>query len=178
MKDDKKIKGQEAVEQDAHVQEGYDEYRRIEIQANEKAEKLATQLVNEIISVNNGEKFNMSLAILSVAKALTHLASYLYDTEEEFLEDVKQARTAIPTDVIPALLRPEPCGKCEACRDDRPEDCETPQVRASYTTSRFLPILADMLLEYDLFNKVLWMYTVGREEGQEEMTEAKEEKSE
>lgn len=165
---DTKINDQEAVERDQYVQEGYDQYRKLEVEANERAEKIATDIVNEIIKTNDGEKFNMSLAILSVGKALTHLASYLYDTEQEFLEDVKKARTAIPTDVIPALLRPEPCGKCEACRDGRPEDCEHPQVRGSYTTSRFLPILADMLLEYDLFNKVLWMYTAGREQDQEE----------
>ena len=38
-----------------------------------------------------------------------------------------------------------------------------PDVRGDYTTSRFLPILCNMLIEYDLFNKIVYMHTVGKE---------------
>ena len=36
-------------------------------------------------------------------------------------------------------------------------------MRADYTTSRFLPLLCNMLVEYDLFNKVIYMHTAGKE---------------
>lgn len=153
---------EEALKNDENMQAGLDEYKRMEQQANSVAEEISSTMIESIVKEQG--KFNISVAILAVAKSLSHLSSYLYDTEEEFLTDVKKARTATVSDVIPALLDPQPCGNCMSCKDGKPMECITPQVRGDYTTSRFLPILCNMIIEYDLFNKVLHMYTVGKEQ--------------
>ena len=110
-----------------------------------------------------------------MAKSLSHLASYLYDTEEEFLTDVKKARTSVVSDVIPALLDPQPCGLCEQCKNGNEMECINPKVRGDHTTSRFLPILCNMVIEYDLFNKILHMHTVGKQEQDVALEKNKEE---
>ena len=89
----------------------------------------------------------------------------------EFLLDVKKARTSTVSDVIPALLDPQPCGNCISCKDGKPMECIAPQVRGDYTTSRFLPVLCNMVIEYDLFNKILHMYTVGAEDNIDKASE-------
>ena len=155
-----------AIEKDENFQKGYEEFNRIEQKANKVAEELSATLVESIIKNDDGEKFNLSTAIMAVAKTLTHLASYMYDTEEEFLTDVKKGRTAVVSDVIPALLDPQPCGLCEECKNGNPEFCLQPNVRGDHTTSRFLPVLANMLIEYDMFNKIIYMHTAGKIEEQ------------
>lgn len=157
----KPINIEEALEHDENVQLGLEAYKQMELKANSVAEEISSTLIESI--VKEQDKFNISVAVLAVAKSLSHLASYLYDTEEEFLMDVKKARTATISDVIPALLDPQPCGECLSCKDGKPMECQMPQVRGDYTTSRFLPVLCNMVIEYDLFNKVLHMYTVGKE---------------
>lgn len=164
---------EEALRHDENTQAGLKEYEAMEKQANSVAEEISSTLIESIVKEQG--KFNISTAIMAVAKSLSHLSSYLYDTEEEFLTDVKKARTAVVSDVIPALLNPEPCGECLSCKDGKPYECQTPHVRGDYTTSRFLPILCNMIVEYDLFNKILHMYTVGKQENDEATTNNKEE---
>lgn len=159
---------EEALNRDENVQSGLDEYKRMEQKANSVAEEISSTLIESI--VKEEDKFNITTAILAVAKSLSHLSSYLYDTEEEFLIDVKKARTATVSDVIPALLDPQPCGNCMSCKDGKPMECMNPQVRGDYTTSRFLPVLCNMVIEYDLFNKIMHMYTVGKEAASDEAT--------
>ena len=43
-----------------------------------------------------------------------------------------------------------------------------PQVRGGYTTSRFYLYYVHMVIEYDLFNKIMHMYTVGKEAASDE----------
>ena len=160
---------EEALEKDTGVQKGLEEYRQIENKANSVAQEISTSIVESI--VKEQEKFNITTALLAVAKTLTHLASYLYDSEEEFLTDVKKARTSVVTDVIPALLDPQPCGECQNCKNGNEAECLNPIVRGDYTQSRFLPILCNMLVEYDLFNKVIHMHTVGQENSSDEASE-------
>lgn len=157
---------EEALNRDENVQAGLDEYKKMEQKANSVAEEISSTLIESI--VKEKDKFNITTAILAVAKSLSHLSSYLYDTEEEFLIDVKKARTATVSDVIPALLDPQPCGNCVSCKDGKPMECMNPQVRGDYTTSRFLPVLCNMVIEYDLFNKIMHMYTVGKEAASDE----------
>lgn len=154
----------EALEKNEDMQRGLEEFRKIDDKATAVSQEITSKLVESVIKEEN--KYNITTSILTVAKCLTQLSSFLYDTEDEFLAELKKARESVISDVIPALLRPEPCGKCEECKNGHPEDCINPDVRADYTTSRFLPILANMLIEYDLFNKVLHMYTVGKEENE------------
>lgn len=152
----------EALERDENMQKGLEEYKNMEKKANEVAEEISSTLIESI--VKDSEKFNITTAIMAVAKSLSHLTSYLYETEETFLLDVKKARTSVVSDIIPALLDPQPCGMCEECKNGNELECVNPQVRGDYTTSRFLPILCNMIIEYDLFNKILHMYTVGKDE--------------
>ena len=159
----------EALERDENVQAGLEEYKKMEQKANSVAEEISSTLIESIVKEEG--KFNITTAILAVAKSLSHLASYLYDTEEEFLLDVKKARTSTVSDVIPALLDPQPCGNCISCKDGKPMECIAPQVRGDYTTSRFLPVLCNMVIEYDLFNKILHMYTVGAEDNIDKASE-------
>ena len=151
----------EALKKDDNFQIGLEEYQTIEVKANNVAEEISSTLIESI--VKNSDTFNISTAIMAVSKTLSHLASYLYDTEEEFLTDVKKARTSVVSDIIPALLNPQPCGNCVSCKNGNPTECIKPEVRGDYTTSRFLPILCNMIIEYDLFNKILYMHTVGKE---------------
>lgn len=165
---------QGALDKDENFQKGVDEYKSAEIKANLVAEEISAQIVTQIIKEQeiDGEKiitkdknkFTITTALLAVAKSLTNLASYLYDTEEEFLTDVKKARTSVVSDVIPALLDPQPCGECENCKNGNEAECINPLVRGDYTQSRFLPILCNMLIEYDLFNKIIHMHTVGKQQ--------------
>jgi hypothetical protein len=157
---------EEAFKTDENLQKGIKQYQRMEEKANEVAEEISSNLIESI--VKNSSQFNISIAVLAVAKSLSHLASYLYDTEEEFLSEIKKARTATVSDVIPALLDPQPCGLCEECKNGNEMECIKPEVRGDYTTSRFLPILCNMIIEYDLFNKVIHMHTVGMKAQQDE----------
>lgn len=153
---------EKALADDNNLQEGYAVYQDLEKKANDVAEEISTKLIESIIKEES--EFNISTAILATAKTLSHLASFLYDSEEEFLNDALKARTAITTDVIPALLDPQPCMVCDNCKNGLTDQCMDPSVRADYTLSSFLPIVSDMLIEYDLFNKIIYMYTVGRDE--------------
>lgn len=152
---------EEALERDENMQEGLKEYKDMELKANSVAEEISSTLIESIVKEEG--KFNISTAVLAVAKSLSQLTSYLYDTEEAFLNDIKKARTAVVSDIIPALLDPQPCGNCESCKNGNPTECITPEVRGDYTTTRFLPILCNMLIEYDMFNKIIYMHTAGKE---------------
>ena len=163
----------QALEKDDKYREGLDAFKELDTKAYSVAETISESLIKSI--VEKEEKFNISTALLSVAKALTHLSSYLYDDEETFLKDVQKARSAVVEDIIPALLNPEPCGECENCKNGHPMECINPKVRADYTETRFLPILCNMLLEYDMFNKILHMYAF-RKENEETSDSAEENK--
>lgn len=151
----------QTIEGDEKYQEGLRVYKEMEELSHKTAEDIAKQLIERI--VKKEDKFNVSTALMAVAKTLTHLTSYLYDTEEEFLTDVQKARTSVVTDIIPALLDPTPCGICENCKNGKPHECLTPKVRGDYTETRFLPLICNMLIEYDMFNKVLHMYALRQE---------------
>ena len=165
--DSKRIPAVTRVEtSEEDLQKGMDEYEKLERIAEDRASRLSEELVKQILEAKDNDKYNMTLAILTISKTLTHLASFLYEDENSFLEEMKRARTAIPTDVIPALLDPKPCGNCPECQNGNPEGCVAPIVRAEMTTSRIIPVIASMLVEYDLFNKIIWMHTVGKDEAE------------
>lgn len=147
---------QHAISENKYLREGMDEFAELEKTANDVAEEISSKLVETI--VKDGSKYNITAAILTVAKCMSHLSSYLYDTEEEFLSDVKKAREAVPSVIIPSLLDPQPCGVCEECKNGNPTECLNPNIRGDRTTSRFLPILCNMIIEYDLFNKICYMH--------------------
>ena len=152
------------LDNDPDLAKGYAEYNDIEKEADELAKKISRDLLEAIIKNDDDEKkLNLSKIIMAAAKTLTYLSGYLYDEEKEFLDDVQLARQAVVSDVIPALLHVKPCGECENCKNGNPEECMNPHITPEYTTSRILPIIANMLIEYDTFNKVLWINTSGKE---------------
>lgn len=152
----------EALQQDKNMQQGFDAYREMEEKANAVAETITESLVESIIKQEND--FSISTAILAVAKSMAQLASFLYDNEQEFITDFEKARESITADVIPALLDPQSCGLCDSCKNGIPEQCLNPNLRTDYTLSKFLPLIANVLIEYDLFNKIIFMHTIGRSE--------------
>ena len=80
------------------------EYQKLDELAESRASKLSEELVKQILETRDADKYNMTLAVLTVTKTLTHLASYFYEDEKTFLEDVRKARQSIPSDIVPALL--------------------------------------------------------------------------
>jgi hypothetical protein len=151
---------EEALSSDKDMQAGIKAYSTIDDKALAVAQEITKAMVENIVKEES--EFNISTAILAVSKSLIQLASFMYDTEEEFLIATKKARTSVVSEIIPTLLAPEPCGLCEECKNGHPEECLSPKVRHEYTQSRFLPILCGHVIEYDLFNKVLHMHTAGK----------------
>lgn len=154
------------------MQKGFEEYAELNKRAEEKASQMAEDMIKDIIVNGKKGEDNMTVALMTTAKLLTHLASYFYDTPDEFVKAVDKARHSVTEDIIPALLDPQPCGNCPNCQNGKKDECTTPVVRTEYTQSRFLPVLCNMLIEYDIFNKVLWMNTAGKARAEEEASKA------
>jgi hypothetical protein len=154
MSDEQKI----TIEDSQAFKDGVKYFDDMSAEAAEMSKKLVSQLTETVIKESDGKSFNLTTAILAAAKSLACLASYLYNSEEEFLRDLQKAREVTTDDVIPALLKESPCGECEKCRSGHPEECTNKKVRADLTTSRFLPILCSMIVEYDFFNKVVFTH--------------------
>lgn len=152
-----------ALSKDKDLQAGVKAYHSLDEKAMAVSQEITKAMIENIVKEES--EFNITMAVLAVSKSLIELASFLYDSEEEFLVAMKKSRTTIVSDIIPALLDPEPCGLCESCKNGKPEECVQPKIRQDYTQSRFLPLVCGSLIEYDLFNKVLHMYTVGKEKG-------------
>jgi hypothetical protein len=155
------------IEEDKNYQEGNDEYQRIMELATLTSEEITASLIQQVVKkTDDGSKENaltLSTAILACAKAMVNLASYAYDTEDEFKEDIMKAREAVVDTIIPAILDPQPCGECEACKNGNPMDCLNPDLNTELLQTRVIPILANGLVEYDTWNKILFLYTEGRE---------------
>ena len=151
--------------EDEHFKEGANEYERIMEQSMLISEEITSALVKEIVKkTDTGEKANtltLTTAIMATAKTLINLVSYVYDTEEELKEVVINARRTVVDTVIPALLNPQPCGECPECKNGKP--CTNPDMNTSMLQTRTLPVLCAQMLEYDIWNKTMYMYTSGRE---------------
>lgn len=155
------------IEEDKNYQEGNNEYQRIMELATLTSEEITASLIQEVVKkTDDGSKANaltLSTAILACAKAMVNLASYAYDTEDEFKEDIIKARKAVVDTIIPAVLDPQPCGECEECKNGNPMSCINPDMNTELLQTRVIPILANSLVEYDTWNKVMYLYTEGRE---------------
>lgn len=151
--------------EDEHFKEGANEYERIMEQSMLISEEITSALVKEIVKkTDTGEKANtltLTTAIAATAKTLINLVSYTYDTEDELKETVIKARETVVNTVIPALLNPQPCKECTECKNGLP--CSNPDMNTEMLQTKTLPILCAEILEYDLWNKMMYMYTEGRE---------------
>lgn len=157
---------QKALSEDKDIQEGLEQYNALDEKANAVAQEITKAMVENIVKEENN--FNLSTAMLGVSKSLIQLASFLYDSEEEFLVAMKRARNLVVSDVVPMLVDAHPCGSCENCKNGKTDECLNVQINTENTQSRFLPLLCGMLIEYDLFNKVLHMYTAGKDAKKQE----------
>lgn len=166
---------QQTLMEDEHFKEGANEYERIMEQSMLISEEITSALVKEIVKkTDTGEKANtltLTTAIMATAKTLINLVSYVYDTEDELKDVVLNARRIVVDTVIPALLNPQPCGECPECKNGQP--CTNPDMDTSMLQTRTLPILCAQLIEYDLWNKTMYMYTEGRELLNQDVTEDK-----
>lgn len=151
--------------EDEHFKEGVNEYERIMEQATTLSEEITSALIKEIVKTNeDGNKANtltLTTAIMATAHTLINLTSYVYETQEELMDIVDKARKKVIDTVIPAILNPQPCGKCPECKNGEP--CSNPNMDTELLQTRSLPILCAEMLEYDLYNKTMYMYTQGRE---------------
>jgi hypothetical protein len=154
--------------EDEKMERGYNEYNKIEKKADEMAKEISANLLEKMIKEEDGKEYNLSTMIMAVSKTLTYLSSYLYDNEEEFTQNIEMARKSVVSDLIPTLLHPEPCCECENCKNGDFENCVNLKTTPEFTTSRFLPLLCNMIIEYDIFNKILWLNTSGILDNQEE----------
>lgn len=157
---------QKALSEDKDMQEGLEQYNALDEKANAVAQEITKAMVENIVKEEND--FNLSTAVLGVSKSLIQLASFLYDSEEEFLVAMKRARNLVVSDVVPMLVDAHPCGSCENCKNGKTDECLNVKINTENTQSRFLPLLCGMLIEYDLFNKVLHMYTAGKDAKKQE----------
>ena len=166
---------EETLLEDEHFKEGTNEYERIMEQSMVISEEITSALVKEIVKkTDTGEKANtltLTTAIAATAKTLINLVSYVYDTEQELKDTVIKARESVVNTIIPALLNPQPCGECPECKNGQP--CSNPDMDTSMLQTRTLPILCAEILEYDLWNKTMYMYTEGRELLNQDVSEDK-----
>lgn len=151
--------------EDEHFKEANTEYERIMEQSMTISEEITSALIKEIVKkTETGEKANtltLTTAIMATAKTLINLVSYTYDTEEELKDVVMKARRTVVDTVIPAILNPRPCGECPECKDGKP--CSNPLMDTELLQTKTLPILCAEIIEYDMWNKITYMYTEGRE---------------
>ena len=156
---------EQTLMEDEHFKEGANEYERIMEQAMVVSEEITSALIKEIVkNTDTGEKANtltLTTAIAATAKTLINLVSYVYDTEDELKDIVVKSRETVVNTIIPAILNPRPCGLCQECKNNKP--CSNPDMDTELLQTRALPVLCAELLEYDLWNKTMYMYTEGRE---------------
>lgn len=157
---------QRALAEDKDMQNALDKYNSIDEKANAVAQEITKAMVENVVKEEN--EFNLSTAILGVSKSLVQLSSFLYNSEEEFIVAMRRARELVVSDVVPVLVDAQPCGSCENCKNGNQEECLNIKINEENTQSRFLPMLCGMLIEYDLFNKVVYMYTAGKDSSKEE----------
>lgn len=156
---------EQTLMEDEHFKEGANEYERIMEQAMIVSEEITAALIKEIVKkTDTGEKANMftlTTAIAAASKTLINLVSYTYESEDELRDVVVKARETVINTVIPALLNPQPCGECPECKNGQP--CSNPNMDTFMLQTKTLPVLCAEILEYDLWNKTMYMYTEGRE---------------
>lgn len=150
----------EKLKQDENFQKALAKYEEAEKLSQEHSAKFAEMLVDTLnlqstdITIEQA-RFNLLVAKMTAAKLLATLSSFSY-MEDEFMQSLINARKLIQDEMVPMLMNAEPCGECEACKNGHPERCISPKIRESYCESRFLPLIADALIEYDAWSEILY----------------------
>lgn len=163
------INVKKALEEDSVFDKGNKEYEKIVDQAHKLSVEITEALISEVPKKNEDGtvtegSISLTVATMAVMRAAINLCSYMYDNEQDFKDDIIKSRTCVIDNVVPAILNPQPCGKCEECMTGKP--CTHPAIDTHMMQTRVVPMIACSLVEYDLWNKVLYMYT---EEGKKRM---------
>ena len=152
----------ERIREDEHFKESVEEYQDMEAECADKGNELARRLIEEY-GLNDPDKpeeelyRNLRMAKMTTAKALASLGSLNYQ-KEEFFGAMERAKKCVQQEIVPILTDAKPCGVCENCRNGRRDDCLTPKIRTTHCESRFLPLLCDTLIEYDIYNEMLFRH--------------------
>jgi len=150
----------DALKEDPDFQNALKKYEY----ADEQSQKFSMDMADKIVEMLHLQdtnqtieeaRYNLLIAKLSAAKLLATLSSFSYE-EKDFVDAIDNARKCVQEELVPMLLQSEPCGECENCKNGRPDECIRPHIRHSHSESRFLPILAESLIEYDAWNEILY----------------------
>lgn len=162
------------VNLDKNYEEGMKEYDRVITLAQKYSEEISNSLLDEIIrqhddeNIKEEDKISLQTALLACSRAMVNLCAAVYDNEQEFRDDIVLCRKKAPI-VIQAATHMKPCGKCEACLSGHDESCLKPvfgsedEIDTEIMASRRVPILVDEIMEFDIWNKIIYLYTQGRE---------------
>ena len=150
----------EKIMQDEHFKKGYSEYQALDAKSQELSVKYVEDIAN-ILELNKSDvtieqyRHNLLLAKFTVAKILATLSSFNYE-ESDFMQAMERARRCTAEELVPMLINQEPCGECEECKNGKPNECLNPNIRSEYCESRFLPLLCEALIDYDIWNEILY----------------------
>ena len=158
--DDMTNKVMEKLREDEDFQNALKKYEEAETISQEHSSKMATDLIallhleDQNMTVEQA-RFNLLVAKMTAAKLLATLSSFSY-IEKDFMDSLVNARKLVQDEIVPTLMQVEPCGECIQCKNGHKELCINPNVRNEYCESRFLPLLADALIEYDAWSEILY----------------------
>ena len=150
----------EKLMEDKNFQKGYKQYQDLDT----KSQELSVKYVKDIMTILELDKpditieryrHNLLLAKFTVAKILATLSSFNYE-ENDFHDAMDRARHCVAEELVPMLINEEPCGECKNCKDGKPDECLNPKIRTKHCESRFLPVLCEALIDYDIWNEILY----------------------
>ena len=150
----------EELENDKAFQDALKKFNEINEKSQDYVDKLS-ETIAQIMGLDNENttleqaRDNLVIAKFTAAKLLASITSFSY-TEKDFREAIIKARTCITDEIVPTLIQQESCGQCENCKNGHSDACIRPHIREEYTESRFLPLIAEALIEYDIWNEVLY----------------------
>jgi hypothetical protein len=117
-----------------------------------KSDAIALKIVTKLNEEISNKNIKIKHAILALAHSLSYIVQELYSTKKEYEEAVRVARE-LTDKMVAALEDPQPCGKCKACNEGR--ECEHPIYKYENTQTRFIPLAASALIEYDYWIKTV-----------------------
>ena len=146
-----------AMDEDKALQEGNEIHERMVEQAAVLSDEITSALVKKIVdSSETDNPLKKEVAILAIARTLSTLSSYSFETEDEFLETMRSAYTKMEGNVLKSILNPRPCSECAECSAYLQECAEKDGLDYKATTNANLCFIAYQLINYDLWNKVVY----------------------
>lgn len=110
------------------------------------------ELLQPFIDKPSQENFYIMAGALS---SCLYSISSLFFTENTIDEAFEALEEALIEKIVPALNKITPCGNCIECMNGNFDDCENPNIDYSYTTSAHITLLANRLLDYDAYIKMV-----------------------